>query len=115
MRETLAHKLINVIHKAILSVDRPIKIWNPEIKETETHLNVEVLVDGSRFGDTRFFEPRWNEEDDDYPNFIGADGIFSYLKKRLGSRCRIDVYDHEKGLFTVAVRVEKLNMEMLNG
>lgn len=56
-----------------------------------------------------FFEPRFGEEDDDHPNFTDHHKVMDIVKNHFGSlvdKVKIEVYQQEKGWFTVSITVK---------
>lgn len=94
----------NLIISAVKSVDA-VDILEKEVELTPDSIRINIDFKGDRCGDN-FFEPRPYEEDDDYPNFIGKGKIKKYLTPYFGKNCSINVYDHEKGYFTVSIYIK---------
>lgn len=71
---------------------------------------VSRFYDGDR-GGPPYYQPRRGEEDDDHPEFIGYDVIMGIAKAHLASilkdpRTELEVQNHEKGMFSVAIRIK---------
>lgn len=102
----LQQKVKNIILDVVTKIDR-VDVVSVEAEKSDAFESVSIDFDGDRCGDA-FFTPRPHEEDDDFPDFTGRRAILQGLRRYVGPQCSIDAYDHEKGLFTVSIRVPKM-------
>ena len=80
--------------------------WGYDVNVTETKDG--AFVD---YRNHRYFTDNPYVEDDDFPAFTGKKEVINHVEFHLGKdleRFKVDVYDQEKGYFTVQLTKKKL-------